>query len=323
MPPAAMPFVIEELENGDNPFVVAAAAKALRGAQAVDEPVAALLLDAIRRLRGSDDVVCFDPGGRSAPDAAPTTALMELLRTLSWLGPSAHDANAPLRAMCDERPAVFSAEVRGEIERTLVAISAGTEIRPSCCAAKPTPMAALSTPDSVAADAEIRSTEFEDQDGSIVTFADFFLGRPSVLTFFYSRCMNPNKCSLTITRLASLQKMIGDDGQADHFNVAAITYDPAFDIASRLRSYGAARGMSFDPRNRLLRTTGSFEPIRRWLSLGVGYGGATVNQHRLDMVVLDGDGCPCSGLARSQWKEAEVLSALKAMPHGRADTART
>ena len=68
--------------------------------------------------------------------------------------------------------------------------------------------------------------------------------------------MNPNKCSLTITKLARLQKRIGEEGLQGRVNVAAFTYDPAFDRPARLHAYGADRGMSFDDRNRLLRTTG-------------------------------------------------------------------
>ena len=45
--------------------------------------------------------------------------------------------------------------------------------------------------------------ELEDQDGARVTFGEFFAGKPSVVAFFYTRCDNPNKCSLTITKLGS------------------------------------------------------------------------------------------------------------------------
>ena len=60
LPASAMPFVIEELESGLNPYVVAAAAKALRGARDFPDRVAALLIAAIERIRGSDDAVDFD-----------------------------------------------------------------------------------------------------------------------------------------------------------------------------------------------------------------------------------------------------------------------
>ena len=81
-----------------------------------------------------------------------------------------------------------------------------------------------------------------------------------------------------------MQALIETEGLRCHYNVAAMTYDPGFDSPDRLRGYGADRGMSFDDRNRLIRTTGPFEPFQHWLDLGVGYGSTTtVNQHRLDI----------------------------------------
>src|SRR4051812_27007453 len=85
LPASALPFVVEELEIGLNPYAVAAAAKAVRGAPDPPEAITALLLDAIDRIRSRDDVVSFDRSIR--PDGgASTTALMELFRTLAWLG---------------------------------------------------------------------------------------------------------------------------------------------------------------------------------------------------------------------------------------------
>ena len=71
--------------------------------------------------------------------------------------------------------------------------------------------------------------------------------------------MNPEKCSLTVTRLARLARLIA--AEALDANVAGITYDPAFDRPARLRTYGADRGMSFSPRCSLLRTLGPFDPF--------------------------------------------------------------
>lgn len=323
LPNSAISFVVEELDNGLNPYVVAAAASALRGAGDLPDGIVPRLLTAINRIRGSDDEVCFDFSPKPvAGGDAPNTALMELFRTLAWLGPRAAEAEAPLKAMISQHPCGFSARVRAEIENALGAVSQGNgPTQAHCCAAKPAPISFTSKAETASAGIDIHTTELQDQDGAVFSFADLFLGIPSVLTFFYSRCMNPNKCSLTITKLARLQKLIDSEGLAGRFNVAAVTYDPEFDLPRRLCAYGADRGMSFDGHNRLLRTTGSFEPFRRWLDLGVGYGSTTVNQHRLDIVILDGIGQPCASVVRQQWDEAEVLAILKTLPGGVASTA--
>ena len=311
LPATAMPFVIEELEIGLNPYCVAAAAKALRGALDPPEPVTALLLDAIDHIRSSDDVVSFDRRTGSG-EGASTTALMELFRTLVWLGPRAREAAMPLKAMLAQRPAGFSRQVQVEIEQALAAVSRG--IMPAaggCCGGSDAPVAFKSlaaTPTGL----DINAVQLQDQDGAVFSFGDFFLGRPGVLTFFYTRCMNPNKCSLTITKLARLRQRLIAEGLQRRFGIAAVSYDPAFDQPARLRAYGEARGMAFDDRNKLLRTTGPFEPFQRRFDLGVGFGPTTVNQHRLDIIVLSDSGHPTATISRVQWDEDDVLAALKA-----------
>jgi cytochrome oxidase Cu insertion factor (SCO1/SenC/PrrC family) len=312
LPASAMSFVIEELESGLNSYVVAAAAMAMRGARDLPEQIVPLLLEAIERLRGSDDVVCFDYRKPATGDAQ-TTALMELFRSLGWLGPRAAAAATPLKAMLGQQPNNFSVQVRTEIEKALAAVSRGSAPAGAhCCGGHPTPVSFKPAAEAPPAGIDIHTTELQDQDGAVFSFGDFFPGRPSVLTFFYTRCMNPTKCSLTITRLARLQKRIDEEGLRGEVNVAAFSYDPAFDQPGRLRAYGADRGMSYDDRTRLLRTTGPFEPFRHWLDLGVGYGSNTVNQHRLDVVILDRQARPRAHLSRLQWHEDDVLGELKA-----------
>src|SRR5258708_3697510 len=121
LPPRAMSFVIEELESGLNPYAVAAAARAVRGEgsrSSLPGIIVPLLLDAIDRIRQSDDLVCFDSHAPPASGASSTTALMELFRTLAWLGPRAAGALPALEAMLERHPPVFSRAVLAEIEKT-------------------------------------------------------------------------------------------------------------------------------------------------------------------------------------------------------------
>jgi protein SCO1/2 len=214
--------------------------------------------------------------------------------------------------MFERRPAGFSAQVRAEVERALAAVSRpGMPTTAHCCAGQTAPIAfkpAAAPPPGF----DIKATELQDQDGAVFSFGDFFLGRPGVLTFFYTRCMNPNKCSLTISKLARLQQRLALEGLKDRVGIAAISYDPAFDLPCRLRAYGEGRGMAFDDRTKLLRTTGAFEPFQRWLDLGVGYGASTVNQHRLDTILLDQSANPVTTISRVQWEEDDIVNALNA-----------
>lgn len=303
LPPPGLPSVLEELETGRNAYLVAAAAKALRGAETPPADAAPLLLRAIERMRRADDIVRFDRFDAFLHDPAagpPVTALMELFRTLAWLGARARGS---LEAMKEMRAAGgFSPAVTAELEAAVAAAAAA----PAPCGCN----ARVEAPPPVSPEADLGAIELQDQDGAVLTFAEAFHGRPSVLAFFYTRCMNPEKCPLTISKLGRLQRRLAAEGLAGRVNLAAITYDPAFDLPRRLRGYGTLLGMAFGARARLWRTTGPFEPLRGGLDLGVGYGPATVNQHRIELFVLDGRGRVAEAIARRLWDEEEVLQAL-------------
>jgi cytochrome oxidase Cu insertion factor (SCO1/SenC/PrrC family) len=125
----------------------------------------------------------------------------------------------------------------------------------------------------------------EDQDGATTTLADALVGHETVLAFFYTRCMNPAKCSLTITRLADAARTTEDGGRAH----LAMTYDPAYDSPARLRRYGAERGFPFGNRARFVRATGAQGDVRALFALRVGYGPTTVNEHARELFLVGPD----------------------------------
>jgi len=309
LPPEGVPFVLEELELGNNPYTVAGAARALRGAPDVPADAPALLVRAIERLRGADDVVSFDRFTPGPARANPVTALTELARTLAGLGPDARPALDELRRLVESEGGTFSPVVTAELATAMNALE-GARATPAagCCSEHGIGGA---TPVSLpGAASEIAALALEDQDGSRLSFFEAFAGRPTALTFFYTRCQNPEKCSLTVTRLARLARSC--EAQGLDANVAGITYDAAFDRPARLRGYGADRAMAFSDRCRLLRTLGPFDPIQATFDLGVGFGPVTVNRHRLDLVVLDPALTVTAQFERRLWRETAVLDALLA-----------
>jgi cytochrome oxidase Cu insertion factor (SCO1/SenC/PrrC family) len=130
----------------------------------------------------------------------------------------------------------------------------------------------------------------EDQDGARLHFDALTRERPCLIAFFYTRCMNPQKCSLTIARLGALLRHADDTGQARDFAVCAITYDPDFDDRARLRNYGLDHGFPFDANARLLRCLTGRKALAAAFGLRVGYGGFTVNAHARELFLVDTDG---------------------------------
>ena len=311
LPPEVVPFVLEELETGQNAYTVAAAARALRAAPEVPADAPSLLVGAIARLRRADDVVSFDQFDPVPSDGDGVTALTELARTLTLLGPRAKSALADLKALVDREGETFLPALRAELAKAFEAIARpDVSAHPWCSAHEGAESVAPSA--SVAARRDLSDLTLENQDGTRLSFSEAFAGRPTALAVFYTRCMNPEKCSLTVTRLAQLASRV--ETERLDANVAGITYDPGFDRPARLRTYGADRGMIFSPRCSLLRTVGPFDPLREAFDLGVGFGPVTVNRHRLDLVVLDASLGVTDRFERRLWHEETALDALRAAP---------
>lgn len=127
---------------------------------------------------------------------------------------------------------------------------------------------------------DLLSVRFQDQDGLDLTFAEILSCGPVLLAPFYTRCMNPAKCSLTIARLAKAAHAL------PHIMLLGLTYDPAFDTAHRLHGYGKDRGFAYGPKARMVRCNSGWARLRTALRLRAGYGGATVNSHARELILL-------------------------------------
>jgi protein SCO1/2 len=309
LPPEAVPYVLEELETGRHPYTVAAAGRALRGAVDIPPEGPLLVVRAIARLRDTDDQVSFDRFAPAPASPNGTTALSELAGTLSFLGAGASAAGEDLRSLLHDDGAAFAPAVRAELATALKALTRPHSAAATSCCGVQASTAPPSGGVKVTAAAVLGDLALEDQDGARLTFAAAFSGRPTALAFFYTRCTNPEKCSLTVTRLARLARRI--DAEALDANVAALTYDPTYDRPTRLRAYGTARGMEFSPRCALFRTIGTFDPIRDTLDLGVGFGPSTINRHRIELIVLDASLAIAQQFTRRLWQEQAVLDTLR------------
>jgi len=304
---ADLPFVIEELESGNDPYLVAASARALRTYR---EPLADFLpylLRAFANLWGSDEPLSFEAYGEYAVARSETTAIGELVRTLEWLAPVTRESLSDLESLA--RTGVPQ-KYRRDVSRIVKEVRRpprGRPPAPACCRL-PEFLRGLSIRKGTAPPAgELGKVVFEDQSRVVAPFAEMFGGRPTIVVFFYTRCDNPLKCSLTVTKLAGIQKLLEERGLTGEIQTAAITYDPHFDHPERMARYGLDRGLRTGDRHRMLRTTESLDLVQRHFGLGINFVGALVNRHRLEVFILDRDGSTAIQFSRLQWSEQQVL----------------
>jgi protein SCO1/2 len=322
LPDEGLPYVLEELESGREPVLVAAAARAVRGRRAPDPSLAAFLVRALWNISDTDDVVSLDALQPTWPVEHPTTASGEILTSLRTVG-----ADAAVRTRLEEfhraNADLLSPDLRQSLDHTIASVPTG-QSSSHCCAShdvRPLDDQLLtvrpldgngdgrpSDGHDGTARLDFTGIELEDQDGVRVSFDEFFLGRPTVVAFFYTRCPNPNKCSLTVTKLAALQRDLDARRLTGAVGIAAVTYDPGYDLPARLRRYGDSRGLRFGPAVRMLRATAGHELLRREFALRVGYTGSVVSRHGIELFLLDRRGGMAHTWSRVRWEPAEVLA---------------
>jgi hypothetical protein len=89
LPAAALPYALEVLQSGYMPYEVGGAAIAVRGIDAPATSIVPYLMRALRNLNGADATISFECYDPRWPFERPTTALAEVLRTLTGLGAQA------------------------------------------------------------------------------------------------------------------------------------------------------------------------------------------------------------------------------------------
>jgi protein SCO1 len=308
LPDAALPFLLEDLDTGVDPYLVASAAAALRSYPTPNPAFAPFVARAITNTRYRDDRLSLETYGGYAIGTKGTTPVRELLTTLKWLGPNARALISDLESL-RTGPTALTKKYQPLLEEALNNIRVEGTATADCC----------QLPDSVkdlfswmhptrGTSSSIDSTVFEDQNGDTITFPEYFRGRPTIVVFFYTRCDNPLKCSLTITKLARIQKLLETEGLADQINTAGITYDPGFDLPQQLLNYGKHRGIHFTSQHRLLRTQDGLDSLRKHFQLGVNFIESLVNRHRIELYILDAKGQTAGYFGRIQWNERDVVN---------------
>jgi protein SCO1/2 len=304
LPADAVPYVIEALRTELNGEVVAGAARATRGWAGADPDLADALLQALLNNRGHDAPI--DLGGQS-------TALREVLAALRAQPAISPGLLRGLRDLYAADGAGWDSAVQQAFAETIDVLRrrVGISALPIDAAE---PATTLPAPDPAPGD--LTGVVVEDQDGVQLALTDYLERAPTVVAFFYTRCANPNKCSLTITKLADLQQRHAEVGTVDR-QLAAISYDPGYDRPARLAAYGRARRLRFDDRTRMFRAVEGHDRMRAWFGLRVGYNGSIVNQHGVELYLVGPQLRIEKVWARIPWQVEDVAQALNAADRSR------
>jgi protein SCO1/2 len=324
LPDRALPHVLEELDTGHDGYLVAAAARAVR-ARVPQPQFAPFLVQALENQRYQDDAVVLDTYGAYATGPGGTTPIREVLAALRWHAAGQRALLPQLRALRTPDNGLPKT-LLPDLEETIAAVegdlpqgqspSRASAISDVDCCDWRRALGVFSWSLRERADSgAVAGVLFEDQNGDTTSYAELFEGHPSIVVFFYTRCDNPQKCSLTLTKLAGVQRLLARRSLDTRVHTAAVTYDAGFDRPERLRAYGKARGMRMDDGHRLLRPIDGIDVLRSHFGLGLNFIGSLVNRHRVELYVLDSRGRIAFRFARLHWNEADVVDRAVELLH--------
>ena len=164
--------------------------------------------------------------------------------------------------------------------------------------------------------AEVPDVKLVNQDGKPITTGKL-KGRALVVTFIYTRCPMPDQCPLMSANFAQLNAEIEKDSDLrKRTHLVSVTLDPEHDRPQVLKDYGTAyAGGNFDNWD---FATGDPEQVRRLAEFfGLMY--KTEKGQLIHSAIVAPDGKLYKIYRGNEWKPADVMQDVRALPAGRGD----
>ena len=154
------------------------------------------------------------------------------------------------------------------------------------------------------------------QSGRTISLSQF-KGKVLVATFIYTRCPLADYCPRMSRNFAEIDKALAEDRALySETHLLSISFDPAYDSPSVLRSYGGAYTGNYTketfshwdfaaaPENELSEVT-------RFFGVGVTPGENKTLNHSLSTAVIGKDGKIAAWFPTNDWKPADVVTAVR------------
>ena len=157
------------------------------------------------------------------------------------------------------------------------------------------------------------------QDGKTIRLHDY-KGKALLLTFIYTRCQDPNQCTLMSSNFAAIDQELQKQPELyGKTHLLSISFDPAYDTPKVLRSYGAAYTGKYSEETFVHWefASGSADEVKGIAKFfGLRYyhdtpSGQEQVIHSLRTAVIGPDGKVVKVYRGNEWKPDEVLKELQ------------
>jgi protein SCO1/2 len=147
---------------------------------------------------------------------------------------------------------------------------------------------------------------------------DHFRGKVLVMTFIYTRCTLSDFCPRMSQNFAQIDKALAADPKLyAQTHLLTISFDPAYDTPTVLRSYGSAytgryTAETFQHWDFAAPTLAELPKMEQFFDLGVTPGPNGILQHSLATLVIGKDGKVAAFYPTNDWSVPELLAKIKA-----------
>ena len=157
------------------------------------------------------------------------------------------------------------------------------------------------------------------QDGKTIRLHDY-RGKALLLTFIYTRCQDPNQCTLMSSNFAAIDQELQKQPELyGKTHLLSISFDPAYDTPKVLRSYGAAytgkySDETFAHWEFASGSTDEVKGIAKFFGLRYYHdtpSGTEQVIHSLRTAVIGPDGRIVKVYRGNEWKPEEMLKELQ------------
>ncbi len=172
---------------------------------------------------------------------------------------------------------------------------------------------------------EIPDFGLVNQDGKRIHLSQY-KDKAFALTFVYTRCPQPDQCTLMSNNFAAVDKQLQSDPSAyDKTHLLTVSFDPDYDTPKVMRSYGAGHTGRYSDENfqHWEFLTGSKDEVKGIAQFfGLRYFHDTESGdeqviHSLRTAVIGPDGKLFKLYRGNEWKPEEIVADLKTLAAGK------
>jgi len=143
-----------------------------------------------------------------------------------------------------------------------------------------------------------------------------FRGKVLVMTFIYTRCTLSDFCPRMSQNFAQIDKSLQSDPKLyTQTHLLSVSFDPAYDTPSVLKSYGSAytgryTKETFQHWDFAAPTLAELPKMEHYFDLGVTPGPNGILQHSLATLVIGKDGKVVAFYPTNDWNVADILTKI-------------